>query len=219
MMAVPIETEQQQPLQQPYRPLKAIPNTLSNNNNNVLQQQQQPTIAPNSWQQYYSMGSQWGDQYPIVQSTKLWLKQQYHQSKPWSEFMDRTRISRPQSLGEFMNRVNHNLVHFKVNYSLIACLVLVWALITNLWLVAIVGVAVGGFAWVASNNSNSDIQVPFVNKVLTKKQAYAALVAFTVPALWLVGAVSVMFWVAAVSAMVIVGHASVVEKGVETDFV
>lgn len=53
------------------------------------------------------------------------------QRRPWSELVDRTAMSRPDSLAEAYSRIRKNLSYFKVNYVTLLVLVLAFSLLSH----------------------------------------------------------------------------------------
>ncbi|XP_042509432.1 PRA1 family protein B1-like [Macadamia integrifolia] len=53
------------------------------------------------------------------------------QRRPWSELVDRSSLSRPESLTEAASRVRKNFTYFKVNYLTLLAAVLAFSLISN----------------------------------------------------------------------------------------
>ncbi|MED6197715.1 hypothetical protein PIB30_059257 [Stylosanthes scabra] len=51
--------------------------------------------------------------------------------RPWSELLDRTSISRPQSLSESYSRIRKNASYFRVNYVTLIALALALSLLTH----------------------------------------------------------------------------------------
>ncbi|KAL6716346.1 hypothetical protein ACLMJK_005912 [Lecanora helva] len=54
--------------------------------------------------------------------------------RPVSEFLDLKRLSKPANFGEVQSRVNYNLSYFSSNYFAVALMLLVYSLLTNLYL-------------------------------------------------------------------------------------
>ncbi|KAF5738436.1 PRA1 family protein B1 [Tripterygium wilfordii] len=53
------------------------------------------------------------------------------QRRPWYELVDRTSMSRPDSLSEAASRIRKNLSYFKVNYMTMLAIVLALSLLSN----------------------------------------------------------------------------------------
>ncbi|KAI3917320.1 hypothetical protein MKW98_027239 [Papaver atlanticum] len=55
----------------------------------------------------------------------------FAQRRPWSELVDRSSFSRPDSLSESISRARKNFTYFRVNYMTILAAVVAFSLITN----------------------------------------------------------------------------------------
>ncbi|KAL6337634.1 hypothetical protein AAG906_037227 [Vitis piasezkii] len=55
----------------------------------------------------------------------------FAQRRPWSELVDRTAFSRPESFSEAALRVRKNYTYFRVNYLSLIALTLAFSLLTN----------------------------------------------------------------------------------------
>ncbi|CAB4282110.1 unnamed protein product [Prunus armeniaca] len=52
-------------------------------------------------------------------------------SRPWTELIDRTALSRPGSFSEAASRVRKNVAYFRVNYLIVLAVVLAYSLISH----------------------------------------------------------------------------------------
>ncbi|XP_043702945.1 PRA1 family protein B3-like [Telopea speciosissima] len=59
------------------------------------------------------------------------VRQGISQRRPWSELLDRSSLSRPDSLTEAASRVRKNFSYFKVNYLTLLAAVLALSLLSN----------------------------------------------------------------------------------------
>nr|CAG8491836.1 8340_t:CDS:2 [Entrophospora candida]CAG8567221.1 8672_t:CDS:2 [Entrophospora candida] len=115
--------------------------------------------------------------------------------RPISEFFDRTRISKPNGMGDITQRLSYNLTHFQSNYIIIMLGLLVYCL-----------------------KLNPDEPFVFQNQVITQKQLYVGLIGFSIPLLFISSAGSAIFWIVGASATLILGHAVFLEPGIEGGF-
>lgn len=136
--------------------------------------------------------------------------------RPVQEFFDVQKVSRPQDLNDATRRISHNTRHFGGNYSLVVALVSVYALITNPLLIIAIGFLFGGF--VGINKFVPEPSVSGDSGPVTQKQAYTVLFVVGIPLLWLASPVSTIAYVVGLSAIVILGHASMLEPGVESEY-
>ncbi|KAF8919852.1 prenylated rab acceptor PRA1 [Mucidula mucida] len=132
-----------------------------------------------------------------------------------AEFFDYQRISRPADLNTATQRISYNTRYFSGNYGLIIAILAVYALISNPLLLIALGFLVGGFA--AINRFAPD-PVQFGDTVVTQKHLYTGLFVIGLPLLWLASPVMTFFWLVGASGVVILGHASFIEPGVESEY-
>ena len=135
--------------------------------------------------------------------------------KPISEFLDLKRLSKPRDFGDVQNRVNYNLSYFSSNYVVVFVMLSIYSLLTNLLLLFVIILAVGGIYGIRKLQGR-DLDVGFFRA--TSSQLYTGLLVITVPlgiwasplatALWLIGATGVA----------ILGHASFMEKDIASSF-
>ncbi|KAJ4883444.1 PRA1 family protein B3 [Raphanus sativus] len=59
------------------------------------------------------------------------IRQSLSQRRPWLELVDRSAISRPDSLADAYSRIRRNIPYFKVNYVTIVSLVLALSLLSH----------------------------------------------------------------------------------------
>ncbi|KAI0374065.1 prenylated rab acceptor PRA1 [Pilatotrama ljubarskyi] len=135
--------------------------------------------------------------------------------RPPTEFFDFNRVSRPADLSQATHRISYNTRYFSGNYGLIVALLAVYTLIANMRLVFAILFLVGGFA--AINRFAPDpIQVG--DHVVTQKSLYTGLFVIGIPLLWFSDPFSTVFWLVGASAILILGHASMMEPGIESEY-
>ncbi|KAG8864635.1 hypothetical protein FRB96_005139 [Tulasnella sp. 330] len=135
--------------------------------------------------------------------------------RPVTEFFDHNRLSRPADLNTATSRISYNTRYFSGNYAVIIAALAVYALLTNLFLVFGLLFFVGGFA--AINKFGADpLQVG--DHVVTQKSLYIGLFVIGVPLLYLGAPLSTFFWLVGASSVLILGHASLIEPGVESEY-
>ncbi|KAI0780082.1 prenylated rab acceptor PRA1 [Fomes fomentarius] len=132
-----------------------------------------------------------------------------------AEFFDYNRVSRPADLNQATHRISYNTRYFSGNYGLVVALLAVYAVITNYYLIFAVLFLVGGFT--AINRFAPDpIQVG--ENTVTQKSLYTGLFVIGIPLLWFASPFSTVFWLIGASSVLILGHATMMEPGIESEY-
>ncbi|GFZ50993.1 hypothetical protein JCM24511_08751 [Saitozyma sp. JCM 24511] len=135
--------------------------------------------------------------------------------KPPQEFFDHRQLSRPKDLNEATSRITYNTRHFSGNYLLVIAILAVYAMLTNPLLLISLAFLAGGFAAI---NKFAPEPMQVGNHVITQKSLYIALFVIGLPLLYLGSPVSTFFWLVGSSAILILGHACLMEPGVESEY-
>jgi len=135
--------------------------------------------------------------------------------RPPSEFFDHQRISRPADLNQATSRISYNTKYFSGNYGLIIAILAVYALITSPLLLLSLGFLVGGFAAI---NRFAPEPVQVGDHVVTQKSLYTGLFIIGLPLLWWSSPVRAFFWLVGASSVIILGHATMIEPGIESEY-
>ncbi|KIJ19156.1 hypothetical protein PAXINDRAFT_166991 [Paxillus involutus ATCC 200175] len=132
-----------------------------------------------------------------------------------TEFFDFHRISRPADTSQAVSRITYNTRYFSGNYTLIVLVLAIYAIITSPLLLFSIAFLVGGFA--AINRFAPDpLQVG--DHVVTQKSLYTGLFVIGLPLLWLSSPIMTFFWLVGASSCLILGHACLIEPGVESEY-
>jgi len=131
------------------------------------------------------------------------------------EFFDYQRISRPADLNQATSRISYNTRYFSGNYSLIIAVLAVYAIITNYLLLISLAFLVIGFAAI---NKYAPEATQFGDHTITQKHLYTALFVIGLPLLWISSPIGTFFWLVGASGVLILGHACLLEPGVESDY-
>ncbi|KAF5393237.1 hypothetical protein D9757_000745 [Collybiopsis confluens] len=135
--------------------------------------------------------------------------------RPPTEFFDYHRISRPADLNQATQRITYNTRYFSGNYVLIIAILAVYALIKNPLLLIALGFLVGGF--IAINRFGPE-PLQMGEHTITQKHLYTALFVIGLPLLFFASPVLTFFWLVGASGVLILGHASFIEPGVESEY-
>lgn len=135
--------------------------------------------------------------------------------KPLSEFCDFRRLSKPANFGETQSRINYNLAYFSSNYVVVFIMLSIYSLLTNMILLFVILLVIGGM-WGIGKLGGNDLDVGFVKA--TTSQLYTALLCITVPlGIW-ASPITTALWLIGASAVSILGHASFMDKPIESAF-
>ena len=135
--------------------------------------------------------------------------------RPVSEFFDYQRISRPADLNQATSRISYNTRYFSGNYGAVIGALTVYALITNMWLVFSIAFLVLGF--MAINKFGTE-PTQVGEHTITQKHLYTGLFVIGIPMVWFSNPFGTFFWLVGASGVLILGHASLLEPGVESDY-
>lgn len=154
-----------------------------------------------------------GSRFDSVRSTSL--SNRFANLKPLSEFFDLKRLSKPQNFGEVQNRVNYNLSYFASNYAVLFVMLAVYTLLTN-WLLFFDIILVIGGMYGIGKLQGRDLDVGFFRA--TTSQLYTGLIVVAVPIGFIANPLSAALWLIGASGVSILGHATFMDKPIESAF-
>ncbi|RDB25290.1 PRA1-like protein [Hypsizygus marmoreus] len=131
------------------------------------------------------------------------------------EFFDYHRISRPADVNQAISRISYNTRYFSGNYGLIIAVLAVYAVITNYLLLISLAFLVFGFAAI---NKFAPEATQFGEHTITQKHLYTGLFVIGIPLLWISSPIGTFFWLVGASGVLILGHACILEPGVESEY-
>ncbi|KAF1987693.1 prenylated rab acceptor PRA1 [Aulographum hederae CBS 113979] len=135
--------------------------------------------------------------------------------RPISEFLDVKRLGKPQNFGEVQSRINYNLGYFSSNYAAVFVMLSIYSLLTNLWLLFAIILIIGGMFGIGKLQGQ-DLDVGFARA--TTSQLYTCLLVISVPILIFASPISTVLWLIGASGVTILGHASFMDKPIESAF-
>ncbi|CEG64577.1 hypothetical protein G6F70_001644 [Rhizopus microsporus] len=134
--------------------------------------------------------------------------------RPLGDFFDKNRMSFTTSFHTISQRWNYNLQYFSANYLLIVLALSIYAIITSWWLLFTIGFIAGGFYVI----SRLDGPVTIGNTVLSPSSLYGIYAGASIILLLFSGATGAIFWIIGAAAILILGHAAIIEPGLEGEF-
>ena len=143
------------------------------------------------------------------------LASRFANLKPISEFLDLKRLSKPANFGEVQSRVNYNLGYFSSNYAVVFVMLSIYSLLTNLTLLFVIFLVVGGM-WGIGKLGGQDLDVGVFRA--TSSQLYTGLLVIAVPLGIYASPITTMLWLIGASGVSILGHASFMDKPIDEAF-
>uniref|UniRef100_A0A7S1NDI7 PRA1 family protein n=1 Tax=Eutreptiella gymnastica TaxID=73025 RepID=A0A7S1NDI7_9EUGL len=141
---------------------------------------------------------------------KSWKDDKLKSLRSWGEFFDAKKFSIP-SKSEAFGRVTHNLGYFYSNYLIVAFLVAIYYLVTNI--LFMISIIVVSYAWYSYRNRKGPVHLG--NTEVSGVQGYLGLTVGTLLLFYLTSASSTVFWLLTVAAFVCVVHAWAREPGID----
>jgi hypothetical protein len=137
--------------------------------------------------------------------------------KSLSQFFNTSKISAPKSLGEWRIRVLTNLNFFQSNYLVILCLVGLFELFQNIYLLFALAVFTAGVL-ALQRYELDDIVIGGQIIPVNKNYLYIALLGSTVPVILFSSPLSTLMSLVSITAAIVVTHASLIDSQSETSF-
>jgi PRA1 family protein 1 len=132
-----------------------------------------------------------------------------------SEFFDFKRLSKPANFSECQSRVNYNLSHFSSNYAVVFLMLSIYALLTNWALLFDIILVVAGMYLIGLLDGR-DLEIGTFRA--TTSQLYTGLLVVAVPLGLYASPFSTLLWLIGASGVVILGHASFMDKPIDEAF-
>ncbi|MCJ1231324.1 hypothetical protein MMC12_008001 [Toensbergia leucococca] len=154
-----------------------------------------------------------GSRFDSVRSQSIGTR--FANLKPISEFLDLKRLSKPINFGEVQSRVNFNLGYFSSNYAVVAVMLGIYSLLTNLTLLfdlLFVGVGLYGI----KKLDGRDLELGFARA--TTSQLYTGIFVIAVPLFIWASPISTALWLVGATGVSILGHASFMDKPIDAAF-
>ena len=129
--------------------------------------------------------------------------------RPISEFLDVKSVNKPENLAKMQSRVNYNLRRFSGNYVVVFTMLCIYSLLTNVWLLFDIIFVVAGMCVIEKLDGRN---LEFDQQHFSTAQLYTGLYVIAVPIALISGVFGTVMWLISASGLVIVGHASLLNK-------
>ncbi|KAI8579413.1 hypothetical protein K450DRAFT_242035 [Umbelopsis ramanniana AG] len=141
--------------------------------------------------------------------------ERFGQLRPLSEFFDRHRFSLTTSFQTISQRWSYNLQYFQSNYAIIVLALSIYAVITSPLLLFTIAFIFGGF-YLISRQGGQPLTIG--GSVISPSTMYAFYGGASLILLLFSGATGAIFWIIGAAAVIVLGHAAMLEPGLEGDF-
>lgn len=154
-----------------------------------------------------------GERFSSMRSGSLGSR--FSNLRPFSEFFDLKRVSKPANFAEAQSRVNYNLGHFSSNYAVVFSMLCIYSLITNAMLLFdIIFVLLG--MYLIGKLDGRDLE--FGQHRFTTMQLYTGLWVIAIPIAFFSSVLGTMMWIIGANGVVILGHAALLDKPIDEAF-
>ncbi|EDO18290.1 hypothetical protein Kpol_1039p40 [Vanderwaltozyma polyspora DSM 70294] len=143
------------------------------------------------------------------------LQSKFSTVRPVQEFFNVKNISKPNNFSDVQSRVAYNLKYYSTNYAIVVGLLSIYTLLTNLLLLFVIVFVLLGMTGIGKLQGE-DLVTPF--GTLKTSQLYTGLICISVPLGFLASPISTLMWLIGASGVTVIGHASFMEKPIETVF-
>jgi len=161
-------------------------------------------LAPDLFKKKSGMGSVQIP--PQLAFAKDWVLAKKEQIRPWQEFGNFNRASKPQSVGIVTRRVTHNVAYYYGNYGFISALLIIYCIISSPLL--LLAICVSGTAVYLIKTQKDGKTITVAGHTLTPHDQAVVAGCVSLPLLFFASAGTVIFWIIGLTASVVGVHAS-----------
>lgn len=159
-----------------------------------------PAISPSL------MLSSMANSSPVAENILTSAKERMNQIRPWKDFFALDQFRIPESSTAAQSRASHNFTHFQNNYLIILLLFCGFSLLSDLALLMVAAVCLGGFYFISTLKPDYVLNVG--GKEISVKQLNYSWIAVSIILLYMSSALSVVFWILSVTAVITIAHAA-----------
>lgn len=159
-----------------------------------------PAISPSL------MLSSMANSSPATENILSSAKERLNHIRPWRDFFALDQFRIPESSTAAQSRASHNFTHFQNNYLMIILLFSGFSLLSDLTLLMVAAVILGGFYFISTLKPDFVLNVG--GQDISVKQINYAWIAFSIVLLYMSSALSTVFWILSVTAVITIAHAA-----------
>ena len=153
---------------------------------------------------------------PVTENILSSAKERMNQIRPWKDFFSTDQFRIPESSTAAQSRASHNFTHFQNNYLIILILFCGFSLLSDLSLLMVAAVCMGGFYFIST--LKPDFVVNLGSQEISVKQLNYGWILVSVILLYMSSALSVVFWILSVTAVITIAHAALHDVSPNQEF-
>jgi len=146
---------------------------------------------------------------PQLNSAKEWVLSKRESLRPWQEFGNYNRASKPGNISVISRRVAHNVTYYYTNYAFISTLLVVYCIISSPLL--LLAITVSGTACYLLSTQKEGKTLQIGGHTFTPKDQAVVCACISLPLLFFASAGTVIFWVIGLTCSVVGVHASMMQ--------
>jgi len=151
-----------------------------------------------------------------LDDSKSFLLSQKDSLRPWTDFVNAGKFSKPNNLNQITSRVTKNIKNYQANYFCVMLLFSLYCILTSP-LLLFAGAAVYGVRHSLKGEKGVANQQKFIGRELTEKEHAVVSGVISAPIFVLCGALSAVMWTLTATGMAVGAHASCKEPEVDPE--
>lgn len=143
-----------------------------------------------------------------IATLRAFLTRLHHHAhrRQWTELIDRSAISRPESLTEAFSRIRKNAYYFSVNYLIVLAVVIATSLLSRPYSLILIASLAGAWLFLYVLRPTEEEPLLIFGRKYTEREILIALVAATVTVLLLTSVVSLIASAVTVGVGIVCAH-------------
>ncbi|KAJ0909482.1 putative prenylated rab acceptor P [Helianthus annuus] len=133
------------------------------------------------------------------------LRHSFSQRRPWSELVDRSAFSRPETLTDAVSRIRKNFLYFRINYTSLLAVILAFSLLSHPFSLIILLSLLGAWLFLYLFRP-SDQPLVIAGRTFSDRETLLILIVFTIVAVFLTEIGSVMISAVLVGLAIVCVH-------------
>lgn len=142
-----------------------------------------------------------------IQVGRDWIQSRHAVVRPWSEFLNIKKVSKPKSGADVLHRIVSNVQRFQSNYLFVFLGLVIYCIVTNPTLLFALGFCLASWWFISVRNKGEGIKI--LGRETAARELYAIVVVIAIVLFYFAGAGGTVFWIIGASVVLILTHAVV----------